>query len=761
MPFRPIDEPLPVLPLEETQAPRPKPVSSFKPLLGGQQAAIERPEAPTWLQNIEQWGVVPAGGALAAAATLPVSLPVALATGQPLVVPVAGATGFGLGATATNEAVRRLNKALGYRVPRQPTTGEAAVEFGTQALSVPVGGLLGEAVGPGVKRFIGFTARQKALQEATEDMTRRLDYLPKLHEDVLTKADEVTGNLSGAERRATTMAREEAEARTAAAPEKMVAGAGVAPISDLELEARAKSHRVSGLLRRRDVAPVQELYRTMQQDLGNEFENMLKGDVLNQSVPEDPLGRLGQRGADIKQNVQQYPIGSPVAKLVDEVASWTPQSVQQGMIAGQPIALPQGATSGGQPIQIPSTADVKWARLKKLRGQLAPFLQSKKPSERGTAAALDAAITDTYARGGFPVDPDLNLRYHDHRQRWTYDVLNEVYNARIPEELSKKVINENTLGPFLSSRSPRARQIAANLVGRAIRTEQLTPSQILQRFSPRILRDIFGPGADDVTQWARMDAMTVALPDLFRSQPSIGQEFVRNINDFSRRIYAKGAREIKTKVVASLRKLGPPAAKLTSEVANMRSEDAVAYYLNEMTKPEFGQRLIAAARHGTPMPSANRWRGIGSLGFAAGLAASEIFLRGEITSPYAISVLGVGAAEISTRALRNQILRVAETEGMQNAIRLLNRVWSPATRHVAMKQLARRMGQAAVSGIFRAGLTPTEEEPGTQPPQAPQTPQAPQPTPQPTPTLYGEALQQPIRFDKPPPAIAPQSGANQ
>lgn len=662
-------------------------------------AAIERGGPPEWLSAIQQDVLAPLGGA----ATAAVGAPVAAAAGP--LAPGVEAGLFSAGTTATARGLEQANRLLGYRAPRLPTLGETATEVGVGALAYPFGKFLAEGTGRGLRAVTGLTGRARDIAKAREEMSL------KLQKGIVDMNDEVAGIMQKhAEAPATFRSRAGKKAiRTGKETYKQ------APESiqqDLytpgEQAARATDTAVSSTFWQRDVAPLAKAQQDEQREYGNAFESLI-GDFVKQDVPGPILGDIGKEMQD-QLNEKQFPISGRLRNLVSEVAEWAPkEAVAPGLsMRGVPLG-PGAGTSRGIPLTqlgVPAEAppEVKWERLKAMRSELRPFFNSRNPPDRAAATILDSAITDAYDKGGFPVDPKLNAQYANWRKRWTPQAIRVLHGALNVEDLSG-ILNEDKFGPLVK----RAPDAVRNAVGWIIRKENLTPQQIIERFSPDMLKQVFGKGADNVATWDALARGGFQLSEILKASPEIATAYQQDLQREAQRTTTAATKAIKDKAVAYLQSLGPAAFEWRQAVKGMPPEEAAMLYFRVLRFPEFGQRFIEAAEKGTPI-SPWKSKGLGSIPFAGGLAAMELMRRGEVTSPYAFSVPIAIGAEIAFGGGRSLFLRIAESEGVTGATRLLNRVIQPATRKVAMKALARFAGRAMVSDGLRA-LTDEREQP--------------------------------------------------
>lgn len=246
---------LPVLPLTQTQQPRLPPASSFRPLLGGREAAIEGPSIPPWLSVAHE--IVPAlvgsGAAALSAPAAPLAGPLAPA------VPHAA---FATGSMGTERAMRAAERAAGYRTPPESTGGESAVEFGTQMLASVLGEKIPPLIGAGFRRAAGFTGRASDLAKAAEDMTTKLRKLDDLHISVGSDVAQLGGRQQKAQTLATAAVKKQAKELYDIAPQDLIVGR--APLYTAEqLGARAQELGTSAALRAQDVAPIEKAYRTV------------------------------------------------------------------------------------------------------------------------------------------------------------------------------------------------------------------------------------------------------------------------------------------------------------------------------------------------------------------------------------------------------------------------------------------------------------------------------------------------------------------
>lgn len=697
---------LPVLPLSVTNPP--PTMKPWESLVGGQAAAFEKGPPPDWLSTLEENVLPPLGGFAAAGVAAPVASVMTGATAGGATAPAAAleAMAFGAGEQAAQAGIRGLNRALGYRVP-EPSSAGKALEFAGSSVAYPVGSAVAEGLPKAAANLFGVTARREAREKAAEEMAVQVDKLADLHAQTVDIADSVAGGFRKGAVAAEKGARKAAGEKATAAPTTMIETLG-GP-TEQELEARALSLRSSAALRAQQVAPIEHLYQNVQRDLGSEYEKLLNP-YLKEPVPEPALLALGQSARDLEDESQQYAIPSSLKALIAKAKGWgTPEGEATAKIGGRQISIPVGATSGGVPIgSTAQAAPPTWEELKQLRDQLRPYFDAKHPPSRSAARQLDSAVTDAYANGGLPIDPDLNMRYRDWRQRWTAPAIRTLHNARTPEQLAS-IVNENTMGPLLASGDPDARRAVATVAARVIRDKQLTPEQIVQRFSPGVLRDIFGPGADDVAKWATVNYRTSQLDSILKASPELGKQFQQDVNQAMSRSIDEGATRIKDAAIKFAEKLGKPGKDLVKQLRGMTNQEAALFYLERMSKPEFGQQMIEAARSGASITGKQRLR-LGAVPFAAGLAVTELYLRGVITSPYVVSVPFAIGGEAALGALQGAIPKLIESNGMKATVQLLNRVWAPATRKVALKTLGKRLGQIAASDAFRAALSDDSDE---------------------------------------------------
>lgn len=704
------------------------------------ETALERGDVPDWLDFIQKNIIEPAGGVATAAPLLPIAGITGVGAGA---LPVTAPLAFSAGTKATEQAMRGINRALGYRVPPQAPVAAQAVEVGANALAYPIGEALPGAVKATTKRVLGLTAREKSLTAAAEDMQGKLNRLPDLHDRVRTIADTVEGRvpakLSAAEKQAQRLGQERAKW----SPMGMTSGVG--PLAtDAERAAMGQDALSAGAqLRDRTVGEVSRLVNQKQAQLGAEYE-ALHEPFMNVQLTDDLLKPFAERAAEIKQNAAQYESQPGALKgLIDTVASWGEDKeaeIRKEVTAqfekkyAAQTARASGQSSGPAPASVTqailSTPAIKaeldaaiakrvaeekpkvtFGDLKSMRGDLRRYVNTRNAPAGHAAQDLDRAILDVYGAADLPKDPELNQRYRFWKDVWPWQEVRKLRHATEARDIKAYVTNEK-LAPLLDVADAKQAGVVKRLVAQTIRDEKLSPTEIVRRFPAPVLRSMFGPGGDDVAAWAQVQARGSQLADMLATDPSLKQWLVQKQTAETGRLFRDGTRQIKGRVVTWLDALGKPAEQMAKDVRAMSPEQATQFYWNEMSKPEFGQRLIQAAKEGTPiMSKAQRTiRGVGSLPFAGGLAAMELMQHGAITSPYVLSVPLALAAETAFVFTPEIAVRLAESNGMKATMRLLDQAWNPATRKAALSRLGRQMGKIAASDALRAGFGPDEEQ---------------------------------------------------
>lgn len=672
--------------------PLPTPLRGPAPAFPGEEI---RQGIPPLLQTAREW--VPMGtGMLAAGVTAPLAAAVTGATAGGATAPATAAESmaFAAGEQAGDIGMNALTRALGYTVPGK-SAGERGLEFAGSSLTYPLVGAALERVPSALRRVTGITSRREAQQAAAEDASSAL---AQLHSTVADTVEKTTGKTQVGLRKAERAARQLAREERAAAPSLIAP----APPTSTELGGRAVSLKGSGLLRKRDVAPIERLYGAVQSGLGAEYEALLK-DHLKEDVPDTVLATLRANADDILSEGRQYALPQKLVNLLKKVQQWgvPPEGATVGRVGGVAIPLPAGLSTGEAP------KPVKWEELKQLRDQVRPYFTDKHPPSRTTARLIDSSVTNAYADGGLPIDPDLNMRYRDWRQRWNPAAVRTLRDARTPEQL-KGIVNENTLGPLLASGDPQARDAVANVVKRIIQSEKLGPTQISKRFSPEVLKAVFGPGADDVSKWATLSHQSSALESLLRASPRMAQQFQNDVNHYVRQASAGGARQVKQSVLKFADSLGKPGADLKKFVSGLSDAEATRFYLERMSSPEFAAEMDRMARAGETQRAFWKRMTLGAVPFAAGLAVMEMGRRGEVTSPYVASVPFALGMEAAVFWAQPALMRMMESQGMRATLSLVRRATGTGTRGAALKALAKKSAQAYVADAWRGASEPGE-----------------------------------------------------
>lgn len=727
---------LPVLPLEQQKRKHinfddPNRFKTFSEQRGAltmpAQTAIERGDVPDWLRFVQQNIIEPTGGVLAAAPLPAIAGLTGLGAGAlPATLPAA----FAAGTKATEQLLRPLNRALGYRVPSQAPLGAQAVEMGANALAFPIGEALPGVAKSATKRALGLTAREKALAAAEQGMKEKLGKLPDLHDRVATIADSVAGQrpakMSAAETRAARMGKE----RAVASPLRMTAG--IPPLAtEAERAALGADYLSAGAqLRERTLGEVSSLLGQKQAQLGAEYEK-LHEPFMRQQVSDDLLRTFAERATEIQQTQAQYESQPGALKaLFDKAKEWgedkeatireevtadllkntTPELTGRVLEAWKVDNQARIDAAVAQRLA-EEKPKVTFGDLKSMRGDLRRYVGTRNAPAGHAAQDLDRAILELYGQADLPKDPELNRRYRFWKDIWPWQEMRTLRHATEARDV-KPFVTYEKLAPLLDVADAGKTRTVQRLVAQTIRDEQLSPTEVVRRFPAPVLRTMFGPGGDDVAAWAQVQARGNQLTDMLATDPSLKQWLTQKQTAETSKLFRQGTQRIKRSVLTWLDGLGKPAESIAAEVRAMSPEQAAQFYWNEMGKPGFGDKLIQAAKEGTPImtEAQKRIRGVGSLPFAVGLGAMEMAQHGGITSPYVASVPIALAAEMAFTFTPQVAVRLAESDGMKATMRLLDRAWNPATRKPALALLSRKLAQIGVSDALRAGFDPDEEQ---------------------------------------------------
>jgi len=469
------------------------------------------------------------------------------------------------------------------------------------------------------------------------------------------------------------------------------------------LNARALSAKGLGAgaaLRDMTIARYERMQWRFQRGLGDRYEAIYQPFVA-QDVPEGVLPGLGTAARQAIERQKEYASAPPpLRKIIDEMAGWgkTEAEVQAELLAAVQAGLPPPGPS------VPPT----WGRLKQIRGELRRYAGHPEGSTRTLAKSTDRSIVQAYGDGGLPRDPQLDKEYRNWRQRWDYPQIRMLSRARRPEQIAK-LLDADLIAPLWNKATDTEKRAVKSMTVDMLRNSPMKGDEILRRFPPEILREMFGRGGDDAAMWFGFESAAGNVADLIAKDEATSASLADAIGDSSRKAFRTAGLDIKKQLRSVFRSLGPSGRPILEAVSKMSPEEALSFYLADMRRPSFVSELKQVARAGVPFQPMFRTR---HSEFVGGVALAELGLRGAITSPYILGALTVDATRMGVTGVRNWLLKSMEVGGISRVTRLLNRAVNPGTRAIAMKKLGRLAGQVAASDALRAALEePDEGEP--------------------------------------------------